>query len=454
MPNGGGIDFSAVGGKPVNQPLPSGGFDFSDLGGKLVSAGGGVTAPPPAQPQSYDRAMLPVMGEPRVMFTDVPAGQAQAVSQAAQAGYQQGAKAGLSGVGAAVAPELLPEASPGILGYVTSVLGRAGMAGLGAATGTSTGQLLSGQNPLAAENLKESVTTGAASGALSVPFEMLGQLPYTKAGRAAINLSLGAQARDVTYGNPAKALTGEGISNVATGDFEAYKDALRQGANQADASQAAGGRFAAVNQRINQLVPRLNSALSESQAQIPIADAIDGPLNDAAIDIIHNPAMTLAEKDTALAQLGGLQQSIHQSLPPGATTASPSELQALKQAVGDRVNWGGATAVTDEVKPAYRALYGSLKSAIHDAVPQAAALDERLTNLLAAQNDLLQVSKLEEVGRGMGIARGKIGSSLVGAVQGALGRFLPGATGAATPASRGVIGSLVSAISQKQQDQQ
>lgn len=407
----------------------------------------------PAAPQDYGRAMVPVMGEPRVLFTDVPRGQEQAVGQAAQAGYQQGAKAGLTGLTAAALPELLP-AAPGVLGYVSSVLGRAGLAGFGAAAGTSAGQVLSGENPLAPEKLKQSITTGGATGALSVPFEMLGQLPFTKSGRGAVNLSLGAQARDVTYGNPAKALTNEGIGNVLTGDFEAYKDGLRQGLDQSDAAQAAGGRFAAVNQRIQQLVPRLSGALQRSQAQIPIADAIDQPLNDAAIDIIHNPAMTLAEKDAALSQLGGLQQSVHQALPPGATTASPSQLQAIKQAVGDRVNWGGATAVADEVKPAYRALYGSLKSAIHDAVPPAAALDERLTNLLAAQNDLLQLSKLEEVGRGMGISRGKIGSSLVGAAQSAAGRFLPSATAATSPVPKGVIGSMVSAVSQRQPEEQ
>jgi hypothetical protein len=262
---------------------------------------------------------------------------------------------------------------------------------------------------MAPENLKQSITSGAATGALSVPFEMSGPLPFTKTGRAAVNLSLGAQARDVTYGNPAKGLLNEGISKLTTGDFEAYKDALRQ--------------VAAVNAKINQIVPQLNTKLAASSAQIPIADAIDQPLEDAAIDVIRNPAMTQTEKDTAIHQLGGLRQSIHHSLPQGATTATPSQFQAIKQAIGDRVNWGGATAVTDEVKPAYRDLYGSLKNAIHDAVPGAASLDERLSNLMAAQNDLLQLSKAEEVGRGMGLARGKIGSSILGASSRASGGF-------------------------------
>jgi hypothetical protein len=181
-----------------------------------------------------------------------------------------------------------------------------------------------------------------------------------------------------------------------------------------------------------------------------VADAIDKPLEDAVIDIIRNPAMTQTEKDAAITQLGGLQQSIHASLPQGTTTLTPSEAQAIKQAVGDRVNWGGATAVTDEVKPAYRDLYGSLKSAIHDAVPQAAQLDERLSNLLAAKNDLVRLAMQEEVGRGMGVMRGKIGSSVLGAIESGAGRVLPSATGATDPFAKGVIGSLVSAVANKQ----
>ena len=408
---------------------------------------------PAAQPQTYEKAIVPAMGGGFIAM-DVPQGQARQFQQAYQQGATQGGIAGLAGVGAAAGPELMGEAGPGILGYVANVLGRVGLAGAGAAAGTSTGQALSGQNPLSPENLKESMKTGAYSGALSAPFEMIGELPFTKAGRAAVKLSLGAQARDVTYGNPAKRLLNKGIKSPLTGDFEAYKDALRQGMSQADATQAAGGRLAAVNQKINQIAPRLNSQLQASSAQIPIAAAIDQPLEDAVIDIIRNPAMTQTEKDTAIGHLGGLQQSIHQSLPQGATTATPSELQAIKQSVGDRVNWGGATAVTDEVKPAYRDLYGSLKNAIHDAVPGAAQLDERLSNLMAAQNDLLQLSKLEEAGRGTEIVRGKIGSSLLGTVQSAAGRFLPTAKGAASPLERGampVIGSLVQAIAQKQQ---
>jgi hypothetical protein len=85
-----------------------------------------------------------------------------------------------------------------------------------------------------------------------------------------INQSLGAQTRDITYGNPAKALIDEGIHDVATGDFEAYKDALRSGKTPAEASKAAGGRFASVNQPIEEYGPRLEKVLSPNKpSQLP-----------------------------------------------------------------------------------------------------------------------------------------------------------------------------------------
>lgn len=251
-------------------------------------------------------------------------------------------------------------------------------------------------------------------------------MPYTKFGRSAINQSLGAQARDVTYGNPAVALTKEGISNVSTGDWQAYRQALTAGKSPLEASQAAGGRFAAVNQRIAELTPQLDQVLSGSQAQIPVADVIDKPLNDSALDIIMNPGMTDMEKDAAINQIGGLQKAVKQGLGPNAT---PSQLQAIKQAIGNRVNWGGTISVTDEVKPAYKSLYGSLKDAIHTAVPDSAPLDERLTNLLAAHNDLDSLARAEEVGRGGGVlSGGKIGSTLTGLAERSAGRVLPAVT--------------------------
>jgi hypothetical protein len=57
-------------------------------------------------------------------------------------------------------------------------------------------------------------------------------------------------------------------------------------------------------------------------------------------------------------------------------------------AIGDRLNWGGIADVSEELKPVYRALYASLKTAILIAAPEAQNFHDRLTNLYAAKSDL------------------------------------------------------------------
>ena len=431
------IDFSSIGGKPVQQ----GPIDFSAIGGKPVSPAP-QSAPqnqPPAAPQKWEKAIVPAMGG-GFIAVDVPQGEAAKYEAAHARGMEKGGKIGLSMLGSAALPEAIPEelGGSGVLGYLSRIFLRSGASGAGAALGNSAGQALTGNNPLSTDNLAESGRVGLTTAALSLPLEAIGQIPFTKLGRSAINQSLGAQTRDVTYGNPALALTKEDIGDVATGDYEAYKSALRAGNTPAEAAQAAGGRFAAVSQRINELAPRLASVLSKSQATIPVSDVIDKPLNQAAFDIIANPAMTDLEKDTAVNQLGALQKTLKQGLGPNAT---PSQLQAIKQAIGNRVNWGGNVAVTDEVKPAYRAVYASLKNGINQAVPEAGPINERLTNLLAAQSDLDNLARAEEVGRGVGLSRGKIGSSLFGAVEAGAGKLLPSATNLNNPLTRASIGA-------------
>jgi hypothetical protein len=324
---------------------------------------------------------------------------------------------------AAAAPAVLPEmAGSGFLSYMGRLLARAGLSGAGAGVGNSAGQAITGDNPLSTDNLKESGKIAATQAILSAPFEAVGGLPQTKLGRSMINQSLGAQTRDITYGNPAKALIDEGIHDVATGDFEAYKDALRSGKTPAEASKAAGGRFASVNQRIEEYGPRLEKALSQSQKTIPVADAIDAPLHKAAFEIIDNSAMTDAEKDTALTQLGAFQKSLKEGL---GKEVSPLQLNKIKQSIGNRVNWGGNVSVTDEVKPAYRNVYATMNKLISGAVPEAKDLNERLTNLYAAQSDIETLTKAEEVGRGGGATGGKIGSTLLGKAEREVGRVLP-----------------------------
>jgi hypothetical protein len=219
----------------------------------------------------------------------------------------------------------------------------------------------------------------------SAASEALGSLADTKVGRALKDPSVRSPVRDLTYGNSAKALVDEAIWNMATGDCEAYRTALRQGKPAAEAARAAGGQLAMVHRKISDYTLKLEAVLSESRAIINVGEAIDKPLEHTVLEIISNSTMSDLEKDVAIQQLGALQEWVKHGLPGDIT---PLEANRVIRTIGDRLNWGGSTDVSEELKPAYRALYDSLKSALRAAVPEAQNLDERLTNLYAAKSDL------------------------------------------------------------------
>ena len=290
-----------------------------------------------------------------------------------------------------------------------------------------------GEEPAAAA--KAGAEGGAAGGAFGEAVE--GALE-SKIARSFVNRSLGTSARDVTYGNPAKALLDENIKNPKTGDIESYKSALRDGASLEDAAQAAGGRIASINGKINELKPQLDDILSKSNARIPFYDVAKKPIEDARAAIADNPAMTQKEKDLADGQLGELLQSMEKKYK--GTALTPEQANSLKSAIGDRVKWSGASAVGDEVKPVYRQLYGSLKNAVHAAVPEAGPLDERLTNLLSAWDDVVPLARKEEVGAGTGVTAGFVWDVLR-RFESLLGRFVPALkAGAASPVSKAATG--------------
>ena len=406
--------------------------DIGTIGGQPVNLRTGIGASQAAQSQAATRLSRPILNEPpdisNVLEQPSSGGSLIPHDEIKRQG-KEGLKTAAVMAGASIAPELLPEMEgSGILAYLGRLLARSGAAGAGAGVGSATGQAATGENPFSKENLKETGEVAGTTALASVPFEALGGLVKTKMGRSAVNQSLGAQTRDITYGNPARALIDEGIGNVTSGDYEAYKSALRAGKSPADAAHAAGGRFAAVSQRISEYAPQLDKMLAQSTKVIPVADAIDAPLHQAALDIINNRAMTDAEKDAAINQLGSLQKSLKEGL---GQTATPLELNRIKQQIGKRVNWGGTVSITDEVKPAYRALYGNINKLVSDAVPEARELNERLSNLLAAHGDLDTLMKAEEVGRGGGLTGGKIGTTMVGVAEREAGRVLPGVSKAA-----------------------
>lgn len=219
----------------------------------------------------------------------------------------------------------------------------------------------------------------------SASSEAIGSPSDAKLGRALKDPSVRSPVRDLTYGNPAKALVDEAIWNMATGDCEAYRTALRQGKPAAEAARAAGGQLAMIHRKISDYTLKLEAALSESRATINVGEVIDKPLEHAVLEIISNGTMSDFEKDAAIQQLGALQEWVKHDLQGEIT---PLEANRILRTIGDRVNWGGSTAVSEQLKPAYRELYDSLKSALRAAVPEAQNLHERLTNLYAAKSDL------------------------------------------------------------------
>jgi hypothetical protein len=195
-------------------------------------------------------------------------------------------------------------------------------------------------------------------------------------------------ARDITYGNCAKALVDEAIWNLPTGDCDAYSAALQQGKSILEAAQAAGGQLAIVHRKIAEYTAKLEVLLSQSAAKINVRNIIDKPLEQATLDIIANTGMADAEKDRAIDQLGAFQEWIHRGI---NEEISPLEAHRIAFAVAERVNWGATTDVPDTLLPAHRAVYISVRDAVRTAVPD--ALAERLSNLYAAKSDLENTAK-------------------------------------------------------------
>lgn len=210
-------------------------------------------------------------------------------------------------------------------------------------------------------------------------------LSRTKVATATTAPSIKAPLRDLTYGNAAKAMVDEVIWNLAAGNYEVYRTALHQGKSAAEASEAAGGQVAVVHRKITDYKLKLEGVLSESKAIISVAATIDKPLEQAVLEIISNGAMSDLEKDSTIQQLGALQESVKHGLQGDIT---PLQANRITLAIGDRLNWGGASDTSQKIKPVYRALYSSLKTAILTAVPEAQNLHDRLTNLYAAKSDL------------------------------------------------------------------
>ncbi len=192
-------------------------------------------------------------------------------------------------------------------------------------------------------------------------------------------------ARDLIYGNAAKALVDEAIWNMAPGDFALYKTAVQQGRTTIEAALAAGGQLAVVHRKISEYSIKLESILFESKAKINREETIDKAFEQAINEIIGNSALGDAEKDAAIAHIGSLQESINRGL---EREISPLQAYRVALAIGERINWGTGASVSEELKPAYRAIYSTARNALRSSAPHVQILEERLTNLHAAKADL------------------------------------------------------------------
>ena len=207
----------------------------------------------------------------------------------------------------------------------------------------------------------------------------------TRVGRALVETHDKPSVRDLTYGDSAKAMVDEVIWNMTTGDYGAYRTALDQGKSPSQAAQAAGGQLAIIHRKISDYTFKLETLLSKSQATINVEELIDKPLEQAMLHIIGNGAMGDSQKDAAVQELGAIQEWVKHGLQGDIT---PFQANRILLAIGDRLNWGGNSGVSQDFKPVYRAMYGGLKTAICTAAPEVQNLHDRITNLCAAKSEL------------------------------------------------------------------
>lgn len=239
-----------------------------------------------------------------------------------------------------------------------------------------------GNNPL--QNIQRNSPTenDAATKSASVPTERSAAAKETRRETAPPHRR---PAPDLTFGNCAKALVDEAIWNLPAGDSDAYRAALQERKSAAEAAQCAGGQLAIVHRKIGEYTVKIEAVLSEAKAKILVCDAIDKPFEQAMLEIISTVAMSEEQKDRAIDDLGAFQEQMNRGL---GREITPLEAHRIARAIGDRANWGTEACRSEELKPALRMVYTSVRNAVRAAVPEVNGLEERLANLCAAKADL------------------------------------------------------------------
>lgn len=323
-------------------------------------------------------------------------------------------------------------------------------AGLGAATGAAEANA-EGKDTLA--GAKTGAETGGVVGGALGAFE---GVAGSEIAQKFVNKSLGVSAKDVTYGNPGRALFEEGIINPRTGSLAKFNEALRQGQSFDQALQAAGGRMGQVSSRLTQINGELDQVLANSPAKIDVNQTILRPLRQASVDVANN---AMIEPNVAQAVEKVLDEWANRiKTLVGNKPLSPTEVVGLKRQLGETLNFTRNAAVDDVIDSVKKELYGSMNSAVHNAVPEAGELDRRSTNLMAAWKKLNPRSPSglpaqELAGGGRGVEAGNMWD-IPQRVIAEIGRILPAAretVGALrAPTAAGITGEEVPTLPEEQ----
>src|SRR5207245_1813964 len=193
---------------------------------------------------------------------------------------------------------------------------------------------------------------------------------------------------------------------------------------------------------------RAAGATFSNLTRIP-ASTVTDPIDNGIQAILKNRGVTAEDAQAAIKELQAMKQAaLKIPAVPGATAKAwaPLEANALKQEIGQSTNWAGRERVGELVEPIKKQIYGNLKNSVNAAAPGTATLNERLTNLLAAQSDVNKLAGFEEVGRGRSMG-GVIGPSWMGRIEALAGRFVPAASWL-TPAVSPAIKTAIPAVTQ------
>jgi len=228
------------------------------------------------------------------------------------------------------------------------------------------------------------ITSASPSPSGSAP-SALGSVIAAKPGRAAKGPPARGRARNLTYGDSAKALVDEAIWNLEPGDYDVYSRGLQSGKSAMEAAQSAGGQLAIMHRKVGEYTRALEALLAESKSMINPIEVINRPLEHATLELIDKDEISDAKKDAAIEQLGAFQESLNRGLNEQIT---PLHAFRMACSLGDSANWGATSKLSDELKPAYGTVYANLRDAMIAAVPGALGLFERLANLCVAKAEL------------------------------------------------------------------